>query len=103
MPTVVEFLTIVDFCTMILIKPIFIIPDYCTVQDYLYLDITNLDKSLTKPCKKCFWDRALLDEVNKINKQTMSEPLDDAKYILSLSYCGVKHRHPKVDKDGLER
>ena len=44
-----------------------------------------------------------MDEVNKINKQTMSEPLDGAKYILSLSYCGVKHRHPKVDKDGLER
>ena len=35
--------------------------------------------------------------------ELMSEPLDGAKYILSLSYCGVKHRHPKVDKDGLER
>ena len=76
---------------------------YC-IKLFIYIvDITVLDKSLTKPCKKCFWDRALLDEVNKINKQTMSEPLDDAKYILSLSYCGVKHRHPKVDKDGLER
>ena len=82
----------------------FILSDCYCIKLFIYIvDITILDKSLTKPCKKCFWNRALLDEVKKINKQTMSEPLDGAKYILSLSYCGVKHRHPKVDKDGLER
>ena len=48
MPTVVEFLKIVDFCTMILIKPIFIIPDYCTVQDYLYLDLSQRRESLVQ-------------------------------------------------------
>ena len=54
------------------------------------------------PSKLKYSDFFVMVSISKKYK-LMSEPLDGEKDSLSLSYCGVKHRHPKVDKDGLER